>query len=385
MILESSMFKLDPSPNDLRDYRLPVCSFTTHGADFIIGDNREIHTVNNQRQSSMCSAFALAGILEFFNSGDDRLSPAFIYGNREDDDRAYEGEYLRKALQDVRRDGACLFSEFPMIGSIESCMAGFKTLNVATIKKARERRISEYYRVSVSEIGSTMQTYNVPILLGIGIYKSMAKAFKNGGIIPAIEVDEELVGGHAVRAIGVKTINDKQYYVIANSWGKYLDDEGYQYLPMDYNIFEAWLLRPYKDLKIVMEIDSDVATINGEKIQLDVRPEIRNGRTYVPLRFVMEMISGFKVAWNDKTNTAIATYRGERLYFKKDDVGFSSDTKMRLIPYEDDLGRTGLTTNKIVRNRMLVPIRKVFEYCGWNVLWNTTTREVIITNGGKDE
>jgi peptidyl-prolyl cis-trans isomerase B (cyclophilin B) len=47
---------------------------------------------------------------------------------------------------------------------------------------------------------------------------------------------------------------------------------------------------------IRLYLDQNEALINGETILLDARPEIRNNRTMVPLRFVSENL-GFHVAW----------------------------------------------------------------------------------------
>jgi len=68
--------------------------------------------------------------------------------------------------------------------------------------------------------------------------------------------------------------------------------------------------------KIGLVIGSKTATVNGQKIALDVPPQIINGRTLVPLRFISEAL-GAKVDWNNQTKTvSITTYdAAERYYF----------------------------------------------------------------------
>ncbi|MFB7157034.1 copper amine oxidase N-terminal domain-containing protein [Lysinibacillus sp. NPDC056232] len=68
--------------------------------------------------------------------------------------------------------------------------------------------------------------------------------------------------------------------------------------------------------KIGLVIGSKTATVNGQKIALDVAPQIINGRTLVPLRFISEAL-GAKVDWNNQTKTVyITTYElAERYYF----------------------------------------------------------------------
>ncbi|MDD4730103.1 MAG: copper amine oxidase N-terminal domain-containing protein, partial [Dysgonamonadaceae bacterium] len=57
---------------------------------------------------------------------------------------------------------------------------------------------------------------------------------------------------------------------------------------------------------IILTIDSKVANINGESKYLDVAPVIREGRTYLPARFVAETL-GYSVDWDDNSRTAIIT------------------------------------------------------------------------------
>jgi len=63
------------------------------------------------------------------------------------------------------------------------------------------------------------------------------------------------------------------------------------------------------DKVISMQIGSTKAIINNKIIELDAPPEIRNGRTFVPIRFVSEAL-GAGVSWNEKTRTVTIT----RLY-----------------------------------------------------------------------
>ena len=46
-----------------------------------------------------------------------------------------------------------------------------------------------------------------------------------------------------------------------------------------------------------MVIGSDSAVLNGEFVPIDQPPEIVNGRTMVPFRFIAESL-GAEVAWN---------------------------------------------------------------------------------------
>ena len=53
---------------------------------------------------------------------------------------------------------------------------------------------------------------------------------------------------------------------------------------------------------IILVIGSGTAVVNGEEIQIDSKSEVLNGRTVVPLRFIIENF-GLKVEWDDETET----------------------------------------------------------------------------------
>ncbi len=55
--------------------------------------------------------------------------------------------------------------------------------------------------------------------------------------------------------------------------------------------------------KIQLWIGKQVALVNGKSLLLDVPPEIKGERTFVPLRFVAEAL-GAKVSWDEVTQTA---------------------------------------------------------------------------------
>lgn len=55
---------------------------------------------------------------------------------------------------------------------------------------------------------------------------------------------------------------------------------------------------------LTLEIGSFTATVNGEEAPLDVPSELMNGRTVIPLRFVVESL-GLSVEWETETETAV--------------------------------------------------------------------------------
>lgn len=60
------------------------------------------------------------------------------------------------------------------------------------------------------------------------------------------------------------------------------------------------------DLRIVLQVGKSVANVNGKIVPLDAPPIIRNGRTFLPIRFVAETL-GAVVEWDGKTQDITIT------------------------------------------------------------------------------
>ncbi|MFD3763359.1 MULTISPECIES: copper amine oxidase N-terminal domain-containing protein [Paenibacillus] len=56
------------------------------------------------------------------------------------------------------------------------------------------------------------------------------------------------------------------------------------------------------DQSILLAIGSNIATVNGDEVAFDTQAVMQGGRTFVPLRFVSEIL-GVAVEWDGKTNT----------------------------------------------------------------------------------
>lgn len=64
------------------------------------------------------------------------------------------------------------------------------------------------------------------------------------------------------------------------------------------------------DKVITLKIDDDKVKVNDEVITLDTVASIKDGRTFVPLRFVSEAL-GTKVEWDGETRTVVITDSGQ--------------------------------------------------------------------------
>jgi C1A family cysteine protease len=72
-----------------------------------------------------------------------------------------------------------------------------------------------------------------PIVFGMSIYQSFeSDEVARTGIVPMPGMNEAMLGGHAVLAVGHN--DDRQVIIVRNSWGEDFGDSGYFYLPYQY-------------------------------------------------------------------------------------------------------------------------------------------------------
>ncbi len=114
--------------------------------------------------------------------------------------------------------------------------------------------------------------------------------------------------------------------------------------------------------------------VEGQKLNSDIGAYIKNDRTLIPLRVVMEKF-GAQVKW-DQTNNAVDIF--------KDNKNVKLYIDNRLVSYTEN----GVTTYDvsdvapvIINNYTYVPVRLVSNALGLNVTWNQSSREVNVFRG----
>ncbi|MBD2845844.1 phosphodiester glycosidase family protein [Paenibacillus sp. IB182496] len=130
--------------------------------------------------------------------------------------------------------------------------------------------------------------------------------------------------------------------------------------------YPAALVQP--DLpRIELVAGSRSATIGGAKTQLEVAPLILNGTTYLPLRFVADVVQG-QVAWDNEAKRATFIRGGKMM-----DVWLGS------YDYVLNGARLSGEVKPILRNgRTLVPLRLVSEQLGVTIGWENATKKITI-------
>lgn len=106
--------------------------------------------------------------------------------------------------------------------------------------------------------------------------------------------------------------------------------------------------------------------VNGQEVHSSVPPQIINGRTVVPIRFVAEAL-GADVAWDGATKTATITKGELQLKLKVGGKALKNNLPVALdVPPQ------------IVGGRLMVPLRFVAETLNCRVKWDEASRTVDI-------
>ena len=126
--------------------------------------------------------------------------------------------------------------------------------------------------------------------------------------------------------------------------------------------------------------DEITVELDGNPIEFDVKPEIIDGRTMVPLRKIFEEI-GALVKWDNDTQTVSARKNKKTITLSIDSADLQidkGDTDEEGNPIYETV--TLEVPAQIVSGRTLVPARAISESFGLNVDWDEDNRKVTITS-----
>lgn len=121
--------------------------------------------------------------------------------------------------------------------------------------------------------------------------------------------------------------------------------------------------------------DNVSIVINGTRMTPDVPPQIIDGRTLVPLRFVSQAL-GAQVGWDVGTQTAIVRKNFTTNLPVDVPVNRISDQRLKLEVNGKLVEGVPLV---VVDDRVMVPLRVISETFGADVRWDGETRTVLIT------
>jgi len=124
---------------------------------------------------------------------------------------------------------------------------------------------------------------------------------------------------------------------------------------------------------LVLHVGSSTFAMNGVSKTLDSPPVIKNGRTLVPIRAIIEALAG-TVGWDATTKKAtvtlgkktIALWIGKSAATVNDVSTLIDSTNAKVVP-------------EIINGRTMLPLRFVTENLGATVDWDQNTQTITIT------
>lgn len=212
--------------------------------------------VYDQLELGSCTANSLGAAVQYQQivqneiEGQQIPSRLFIYycermveGNINSD----AGAALRDGIKCVNTYGAPPETDWPYditkFKTKPPAKAWTDGLKYRALTYARPIRTSYYLR-NVLAVGR-------PFVFGFTVYESFeSTAVARNGIVPMPQPGEQILGGHAVLAIGYKWINSHLYFEVRNSWGDAWGDGGYFWMPLAY-LLDTSLSDDFWDIKLV--------------------------------------------------------------------------------------------------------------------------------------
>jgi len=131
------------------------------------------------------------------------------------------------------------------------------------------------------------------------------------------------------------------------------------------------------DVVVSLQIDNPVMEVNGVKTEIDqgrgTRPVIRNDRTLVPIRAIIEAFGG-RVGWDESKQAVLLT-------MDKDTITLTIDST---VAYLNDKAEVLDTAPAIINERTMLPIRFVAESFHLGVGWEAENQTVVILRNSFD-
>ena len=194
-------------------------------------------TVYDQGQLGSCTGNAIAGALQFEQIKKKDPTPftpsrLFIYYNErviEGTVKQDAGAMIRDGMKSVHNQGACKETTWPYI------INKFKTKPIVKAYNEGLKYKTVVYSSVLQDQNSVKQCLanGDVIVFGFTVYESFESAeVAKTGIVPMPKTTEQMLGGHAVVAVGYD--DDKKWVICRNSWGPLWGDKGYFYMPYDY-------------------------------------------------------------------------------------------------------------------------------------------------------
>lgn len=130
---------------------------------------------------------------------------------------------------------------------------------------------------------------------------------------------------------------------------------------------------PVQKIVIILQIGNKVIYVNNQPQTIDVPPQIIEGRTLLPIRYVVEPL-GAKIFWDDVEKRVTIEFKNITI-----DLWIGKNTaKVNGKPTQIDPNNPKVVP-LIIQGRTMLPVRFVAENLGCDVLWDGTTKTITIT------
>jgi uncharacterized repeat protein (TIGR02543 family) len=128
-----------------------------------------------------------------------------------------------------------------------------------------------------------------------------------------------------------------------------------------------------KQTVMVLQIGNSMFTVNGRSIALDSPPVIKNGRTLVPIRAIIEALGG-TVGWDGTARKATVSLGSTTIELW---IGKNAATVNGVTTPID--ATNAKVVPEIISSRTMLPLRFVSENLGCSVVWADATKTITIT------
>jgi len=191
--------------------------------------------VEDQGSLGSCTAQALVGALEFLEIQNQvryaDLSRLFLYYNErviEHSVRSDAGAMLRDGIKTLTKQGVCREKLWPYVPEKFAAKPG-----AGCYTDAENHQITSYHRILTLEEMRSCLAEGFPFVFGFTVYESFeTNEIALSGVVDMPHPDEQVVGGHAVMAVGYDDAVKR--FIVRNSWGIRWGMKGYFTMPYAY-------------------------------------------------------------------------------------------------------------------------------------------------------
>lgn len=240
--MSNRKYPLKKEKRDMRDYHFMSKAFISPNEFPKKVDLRQdMPPIVDQGTLGSCTANAIAsGLREYLliHRQDKwmQLSRLYLYWHeRKLEGHVMEdsGAYIRDGMKVLQKRGVCPEQDFPYV------ISHFRDQPSPMAESDAARyTISEYHRIPDLYALKAALAEGLPVVIGMAVYESFESPHvaQTGKVPFPKKTREQILGGHAMLAVGYQDRGVSGTVIVRNSWGTQWGDQGYCYIP--YKMFK---------------------------------------------------------------------------------------------------------------------------------------------------